>query len=86
MNDQKRQRLEAAGWRVGTPEEFLGLSVEEAALLKLRLERDHAEKPLTKMDSEQTLAAFHSYSILKIIRSRHPKYIRRKGFSLKKVT
>ncbi|MEZ2224977.1 MAG: nucleotidyltransferase domain-containing protein [Microcoleus sp.] len=31
MDTAKRQRLEAAGWTVGTAEEFLGLSPEETA-------------------------------------------------------
>lgn len=31
MDTAKRQRLEAAGWTIGTAEEFLGLSPEETA-------------------------------------------------------
>jgi hypothetical protein len=38
MNKRKRQRLEARGWRVGSAEEFLGLTAEEATLVALRLE------------------------------------------------
>ena len=37
MREAKRQRLEAKGWRVGTVEEFLGLSPEESAYVELRL-------------------------------------------------
>lgn len=37
MKKAKRTRLEARGWRVGTPAEFLGLSAEEAALVETRL-------------------------------------------------
>src|SRR6185295_963649 len=37
MNPRKRRKLEAQGWRVGTPAEFLGLSPEEAALVETRL-------------------------------------------------
>jgi hypothetical protein len=37
MDNEKRKRLEAAGWRAGTAEEFLGLSEAEAALVELRL-------------------------------------------------
>jgi predicted XRE-type DNA-binding protein len=37
MSAAKRKRLEAAGWRVGTPQEFLGLSDDEAALIEIRL-------------------------------------------------
>lgn len=37
MRADKRSRLEAKGWRVGTVEEFLGLTPEEAALVEIRL-------------------------------------------------
>lgn len=36
MRRQKQERLEAAGWKVGTTEEFLGLSAEEAAIVAVR--------------------------------------------------
>jgi hypothetical protein len=37
MEKRKRQRLENAGWRVGSSAEFLGLSDEEAALVEVKL-------------------------------------------------
>ncbi|MEO6237419.1 MAG: helix-turn-helix transcriptional regulator [Vicinamibacterales bacterium] len=37
MNKTKRTRLEAAGWRVGSATDFLGLSPEESALVETRL-------------------------------------------------
>ncbi len=37
MRADKRSRLEAKGWNVGTAEEFLGLTPEEAALVEIRL-------------------------------------------------
>jgi DNA-binding XRE family transcriptional regulator len=37
MKKSKRERLEAAGWRVGTAVEFLGLSKEEAAFVEMKL-------------------------------------------------
>ena len=37
MDEIKRQRLEAAGWKIGSAEEFLELSPEEAALIELKL-------------------------------------------------
>ncbi len=37
MNTRKRTRLEAKGWRVGSAEEFLDLSEEEAAYVDLKL-------------------------------------------------
>ncbi|WDD30121.1 helix-turn-helix transcriptional regulator (plasmid) [Nostoc sp. UHCC 0926] len=37
MDESKRQRLEASGWRVGTAEEFLGLSPAESELIEMKL-------------------------------------------------
>lgn len=37
MNTAKRQRLEAAGWKVSTTAEFLELTPEESALIELKL-------------------------------------------------
>jgi len=37
MKPGKRQRLEAAGFRVGTADELLALTPEESALIELRL-------------------------------------------------
>ena len=37
MKAAKRRRLERAGWKVGTVQEFLGLTDEEAALIEMRL-------------------------------------------------
>lgn len=37
MNEVKRRKLEAKGWRFGGAQEFLGLSDEEAAFIELKL-------------------------------------------------
>lgn len=37
MKATKAQKLRSAGWKVGTAREFLGLSDDEARLLKMRL-------------------------------------------------
>ena len=37
MRKAKKERLEAAGWRLGSAEEFLGLSKEEAAFVEMKL-------------------------------------------------
>jgi ribosome-binding protein aMBF1 (putative translation factor) len=44
MKPEKRKRLEAAGWRVGTAREFLELTDEEAALIQLKLDLARAVK------------------------------------------
>jgi predicted XRE-type DNA-binding protein len=38
MRKPKRKRLEAAGWKLGSAQDFLGLSDEEAALVGVRAE------------------------------------------------
>ena len=37
MRDDKRKRLEARGWKIGTTRDFLGLSPDEEAYVELRL-------------------------------------------------
>ena len=37
MDKEKKARLEAKGWRVGSAEEFLGMTPDEAAYVELRL-------------------------------------------------
>ncbi len=37
MKKEKRKKLEAAGWKVGTASQLLGLSKEEAELVELKL-------------------------------------------------
>jgi hypothetical protein len=37
VREEKRRRLEAKGWKVGSPQEFLGLADEEAAYIELKL-------------------------------------------------
>jgi ribosome-binding protein aMBF1 (putative translation factor) len=37
MQKSKRKKLEAKGWRIGTPKDFLGMSNEEEAYVNLRL-------------------------------------------------
>lgn len=44
MRAKKRQALEKAGWRVGTADEFLGLTEEESAFLDLKLSLARAFK------------------------------------------
>jgi DNA-binding XRE family transcriptional regulator len=44
MKPEKRKRLEAAGWRVGTARELLGLTEEEVALIELKLDLARAVK------------------------------------------
>ncbi len=45
MDTAKRRRLQKAGWRVGSAQEFLNLSAEEAAYVELKL---HLANELSK--------------------------------------
>ena len=58
MKQTKRARLEANGWRVGSAQEFLALSAEEAALVetKLRLSRAVRERRAKLSQSQAALA------------------------------
>ena len=37
MRDDRRKRLEAKGWKIGTTRDFLDLSPDEEAYVELRL-------------------------------------------------
>lgn len=37
MNNTKKKNLEARGWKVGTVQEFLNLSAQEAAFIEIKL-------------------------------------------------
>lgn len=37
MKESKKKKLQSAGWRIGTPAEFLDLTPEEAAYVELKL-------------------------------------------------
>lgn len=37
MHSNKRKRLEAKGWKIGSAKEFLGLSLEEEAYVEIKL-------------------------------------------------
>lgn len=48
MKPEKKQRLERKGWKVGSAEDFLDLTPQEAALVDLRLRLADAVKLLRK--------------------------------------
>ncbi len=58
MNEAKTAKLERAGWKLGTPKEFLGLTDEEAALIeiKLALVRGIKERRLSLRLTQEELA------------------------------
>ncbi|MCY7368281.1 MAG: helix-turn-helix domain-containing protein [Chamaesiphon sp.] len=53
MDPIKRQKLEAAGWKVGTVAEFLQLTPEEEAIIEIRVA---LSKSLKKMRQQEQLS------------------------------
>ncbi|MBD2135279.1 MULTISPECIES: helix-turn-helix transcriptional regulator [unclassified Sphaerospermopsis] len=62
MDNSKRERLEAKGWKIGTVAEFLELTPEEAALveIKLALSRSLKERRQNLMTQADLAAKLHS--------------------------
>jgi DNA-binding XRE family transcriptional regulator len=66
MTPEKRARLEAKGWKVGTAEQFLGLSPQESVLVELRRRLADAvrelrnEKHLTQLQLAKLLGSSQS--------------------------
>jgi len=60
MNPEKRKKLEAAGWAVGTTEDFLELTPEEKELIELRLSLSKRARELRKRKgwTQQELATY----------------------------
>ena len=55
MNRERRKRLEAKGWKLGTVREFLGLTPEESAYIELKLALGRRLRELrTQRDLTQT--------------------------------
>ena len=62
MNQAKRKRLEAQGWKVGTVADFLELTPEESALveIKLALSRKLRERRQEQMTQAELASRIHS--------------------------
>jgi len=66
MDNEKKARLEAHGWKVGSTEEFLGLTSEESAYIELRLKLSDAvreyrrKKRLTQVQLAELLQSSQS--------------------------
>jgi len=62
MDQAKRERLEAKGWKVGTVSEFLELTPEENALIviKLALSRSLRERRQQRMSQAELAEKIHS--------------------------
>ena len=66
MDKNKRKRLEAAGWKVGTIQEFLGLTYEEVHYIEVkyqlskRLQERRRAKNLTQMQMARIVKSSQS--------------------------
>lgn len=66
MREEKRRRLEARGWKIGTTQEFLRLSDEEAAYVDLKvrlatgLRERRRRRSLTQADLAKRLQSSQS--------------------------
>jgi len=66
MDAAKRKRLEAMGWRIGSAEDFLGLSASESAYIEIKLnlgknlKQKRLEKNLTQKELAQALKSDQS--------------------------
>ena len=66
MRKEKKKRLEAKGWRVGTAKDFLGLTDEESAYIELKirlaegLRQRRQEKGLSQVDLAAKLQSSQS--------------------------
>lgn len=57
MDETKRARLEARGWKVGTAAEFLQLTPEDAALIEIKLALSRSLKQRRQQRMTQTALA-----------------------------
>lgn len=66
MNSDKRKKLEAIGWRVGTTREFLGLSEQESTFIELKiklgenLKQRRLQKKMTQVELARMLKSNQS--------------------------
>ena len=66
MNRAKKKRLEAAGWKIETADEFLGLSAEEARIVQMKLalsdslRRHRIRRRLTQLELARKLGSSQS--------------------------
>jgi ribosome-binding protein aMBF1 (putative translation factor) len=63
MRDEKRQRLNAKGWRIGSTDDFLGLTPEESAFLEIKLRLSHAlraEREAKRLTQSELAQIIHS--------------------------
>jgi predicted XRE-type DNA-binding protein len=64
---RKAARLEAAGWKTGTVQEFLGLSDEDMAVIEVKVALAR------RLRAQRTRAGMSQVEVAKIVRSSQPR-------------
>ena len=62
MDKEKKARLEAKGWKVGSAEELLGMTPDEATYVEVRLKLSDATRDFRK----KSLPAFRNGGIARL--------------------
>ena len=70
MKAAKRKKLEASGWKIGSADEFLDLTPEEAAYIELKLS---LSKSLKQRRSKENLSQVEFAKLVKTSQSRVAK-------------
>jgi DNA-binding XRE family transcriptional regulator len=70
MNIERRKRIEAAGWKIGTVQEFLDLTDEEIEYIDFRIALSNGLKELRR---RRKLTQIQTAQILKTSQSRFAK-------------
>ena len=70
MKAAKRKKLEASGWKIGSADEFLDLSPEEAAYIELKLS---LSRSLKQRRSKENLSQVEFAKLVKTSQSRVAK-------------
>ncbi|NQT61998.1 MAG: helix-turn-helix transcriptional regulator [Candidatus Marinimicrobia bacterium] len=70
MRKEKVKRLASKGWKIGSAEDFLGLSPEESAYIDLKL---NLSANLRKLRAEQNLTQFELAKLIHSSQSRVAK-------------
>ena len=70
MKADKRKRLETSGWKIGSADEFLGLTAEETAYIELKLS---LSRSLKQRRSKEKLSQVEFAKLVKTSQSRVAK-------------
>ena len=73
MDARKQKKLQAAGWKLGNEEDFLGMSPEEAAYLKVKLTLAR------EVEAQRQKAGLSQTALAAKLKTRQPNIARLEG-------